>query len=82
MKKFSLTALVFLFCISAMSQKIGKVSGIVQDIKGDPVASVTVTLLKSKDSAIAKTAITDKAGKYEIEFIPVGNYLVAAGLVG
>jgi iron complex outermembrane recepter protein len=65
-----------------MCQKIGKVSGIIQDAKGNPAPSATVILLKSKDSVIAKTAITDNTGKYEIEFIPVGAYLVAASITG
>ena len=75
--------MVFLVTHCVFSQnKIGKVSGTVQDAKGNPISAVTISLLKSKDSAIAKTAITDKNGKYEIEFIPIGSYLVAASQVG
>lgn len=83
MKKCTLICLVFLLSICTIAQnKIGKVSGTIRDTKGNTAPSVTVTLLKSKDSAITKTAITDNSGKYEIEFIPVGSYLVAASQAG
>ncbi|MBL0356617.1 MAG: carboxypeptidase regulatory-like domain-containing protein [Chitinophagaceae bacterium] len=83
MKKTIILSLLSLLCLGSIAQnKIGKVTGIIKDAGGKPASSVTVSLLKSNDSSLAKTAITDPSGKYEIEFIPEGTYLVSAGYIG
>jgi outer membrane receptor protein involved in Fe transport len=83
MKKTIILSLLTVLCLYVSAQnKIGKLTGIIKDAAGNPIPSVTVSLLKGKDSSLAKTALTDKSGKYEIEFIPVGTYLVSAGYVG
>ena len=83
MKNLFITSLLAFCCIAVNAQnKPGKVSGIIKDANGKALPSVTVSLLKSKDSALAKTAITDKSGKYEMDFIATGSYVIAAGHVG
>lgn len=62
--------------------KIGKVSGLVTDDLQKPLQSVSVSLLKSKDSSLVKLAVTDKNGKYEFENIVEGKFLLFVSSVG
>lgn len=83
MKFLLLQGIMLSLCVSIHAQqKIGTVTGSIKTADGNGAASVTVSLLKSKDSTLAKTALTDKAGAYEIDLIPEGNYLVVASTVG
>lgn len=67
----------------AVAQNInGKVSGVVQDASGKPLASITVSLLRAKDSQLVKAAVTTKDGSYEFERIAEGEYLVAVTAAG
>lgn len=47
-----------------------------------PVESVLVSLLKSKDSSLVKTAISDKNGTYSFQNVISGKYLLSANLIG
>ncbi|WP_343667781.1 TonB-dependent receptor [Chitinophaga sp.] len=60
----------------------GKVSGQVVLTGNKPVEFAIVTLLKASDSSLVKGAIADINGKYEIEPVKDGKYLVAAAYVG
>ena len=74
---------VCLCTISAFGQtKNGKITGSVFDPAGKPLPSLTVSLLRAKDSSLAKVAITAKDGKYEFDKIAEGEYLVAITSVG
>ena len=64
----------------AVSQK-GRLSVEVKNDQNAGLESVTVELLKRQDSAIARTALTDKNGLAEIGNIPAGEYLVRATMV-
>jgi len=84
MRKY-LTLCVFLFaCLlhTAAQNKTGKLSGTIQDASGIPLSSVTVSLLKVKDSSLAKAAVTNKDGKYELENIAEGEYFISVSAVG
>lgn len=61
--------------------KAGKLTGTVSG-NSKIIESANVSLLKAKDSSVVKMAITDKAGKFEIEKISEGKYLVAVQNVG
>ena len=81
----SLTLLVFCISISFISlaqTKIGKINGFISDNTNKPVQSVSVSLLKAKDSSLVKMATTGKDGKYEFENIAEGNYFITATSVG
>lgn len=84
MKKiFTLCTFLFVCLIQISAQnKTGKISGLVQDASNNPLSSVSVSLLKAKDSSLVKAAITGKNGKYEFESIAEGNYLILASAVG
>jgi iron complex outermembrane receptor protein len=69
------------FVAQAQDTKIGSVKGtVVAAQKG--VESATVSLLKAKDSSIAKVAVSDKTGTYEMERIATGKYLIMVQAVG
>lgn len=80
MKKLLLMALPVLFCtITVHAQNI---SGIVKDEQGKALSGATVTLKKTKDSALVKLVATDAAGHYAFDNITSGNYFVAASYTG
>ena len=68
--------------VFSFAQMSGKVSGLVQDGNQKTIESATITLLKAKDSSVAKVAAADKTGKYEFENIADGKYFVSISAVG
>lgn len=67
--------------VNAQDPKTASVRGsVVASQKG--VESATVSLLKAKDSSVAKIAVSDKAGKYEMEKLYRGKYLLMVQAVG
>ena len=67
-----------------MSQQ-GKfiISGTAVDkISKQPIEFVTVVLLNKKDSATIKGTITDKKGKFSIEEITPGDYIIRYSFIG
>jgi hypothetical protein len=70
---------VLLFCtfgfsclLIAQTEQKGKIYGHVN------TENATISLLRAKDSALVKTAISSKDGAYEFENIKAGSYLVSA----
>jgi hypothetical protein len=62
---------------SARAQVSASIKGIVTDPSGAPVPAATVTT-KNTETAAARSAITDDAGRYQIVWLAVGQYEVAA----
>jgi hypothetical protein len=81
MKKLHLLQVVFLFLLSqnVFSQKI---SGKVQLPDGKPAEFAAVLLLNEKDSSLAKGAVTDEMGAFEVLNPNNGNYLLSVSYVG
>lgn len=78
-----LTVLIGYMSVDCKAQtKEGKVLGTVIDGDTKTVESATITLLKASDSTISKMGMADKTGKFIIEGIPFGKYLVAVSAVG
>ncbi len=75
-------AFLLLAAIPAFAQQQGKLSGKITDPANAPLASVTISLLKAKDSTLVKTAVTSKEGVYVFENIPPGTYLLQASSAG
>lgn len=69
--------------MSSFAQSGGKISGSIKD-GGDQkiIDAASVSLLKSKDSALVKVALTDKDGNFSFENVKDGNYLVLATSAG
>ena len=83
MKKIILSLTVILLSVTGFAQVKGNISGTVKD-GGDLkiIASATVSLLKIKDSSLAKAAIADADGKFSFENVKEGNYFVAVSAIG
>jgi hypothetical protein len=59
----------------------GKVNGVVKASQ-KPVESASVGLLRAKDSAVVKMAVSDNMGQFEIDNVKQGKYLVVVQSVG
>jgi iron complex outermembrane receptor protein len=68
--------------ISSAQSEGGKVAGTVIDGSQKTVASSTITLLRAKDSSVAKISAADKNGNFEFEKISWGKYFVSVSAVG
>ena len=78
-----LTAVFTTLSIVSFSQiKTGRVSGTVIDGNAKTIESATITLLRAKDSSVAKISVADKIGKYEFDAVPEGRYFVSITAVG
>lgn len=82
-QKLLLFAAAFLtFAFSVKAQSPIKVSGNVNDATGKPLKSASVLLYRAKDSGLAKTAITDDKGAYNMPVSKPGNYFIKASGIG
>ena len=59
-----------------------KISGNVTDEQKKPLDYATILLVLAKDSSMAKSTMTDAEGKFVIENIAEGQYLILANMVG
>ncbi len=81
-KLFSLLAAIAIG-MSSFAQTGGKISGSIKDGGNQKVIdAASVSLLKAKDSALVKVAVTDKDGNFSFENIKEGSYLVLATSIG
>jgi hypothetical protein len=66
---------------SLMGQaRMGSISGRILSPDGTPAVGVRVTAVAAGD--LTSAVLTDNAGRYRLEGIPPGKYLIAAGLIG
>jgi hypothetical protein len=68
--------------VSFAQVKTGRVSGTVVDGSAKTIESATITLLRAKDSSMAKMSVADRTGKFVFESINEGKYLVSITAVG
>ena len=61
-----------------MQAQTGKISGMIKSGSEKALPAATISLLKAKDSSMAKVSVAGKDGKYEFENIPYGRYLISA----
>ncbi|MDB5252501.1 MAG: hypothetical protein JWP27_1670 [Flaviaesturariibacter sp.] len=80
-KIYAMIVAVFMAAI-AQAQTTARISGSVSDGDGKALQAVTVSLLRAKDSSLAKLAVTDKNGQYELVNIKAGKYFVSYTSVG
>jgi iron complex outermembrane receptor protein len=83
-KLFTLLTLAFgLFSFTSNAQVTnGKVSGTVVDGNTKTIESATITLLRTKDSSVAKMSVADRNGKFIFDGIAEGTYVVSITAVG
>lgn len=65
----------------AQTGAAGKVSGVVTGSQKS-IESASIGLLRAKDSAVVKMAVSDKTGRFEVEKVADGKYLVLIQSVG
>jgi outer membrane receptor protein involved in Fe transport len=84
MKKVFTLFFISVFITASLSAqlKIGKVSGVATSIDGKAIDGATASLLKLKDSSLAKVAVSNKAGAFEMEKIATGKYFIKVSAVG
>ena len=79
----TLLASILTLSTSALAQKsTGKVSGQVIDGNTKTIESATITLLRVKDSSVAKISAANREGKFVFENVSEGQYLVSITAVG
>jgi iron complex outermembrane recepter protein len=69
--------------IVSFAQTSGKITGSIKDGGNQKIIdAATISLLKSKDSSLVKSAVTDKEGNFIFENLREGSYLVSAASIG
>ena len=84
MRKF-ITLLITIITLSFASQaqkSLGKVSGQVIDGNTKTIEAATITLLRAKDSSVAKISAANKNGDFVFENVIEGKYFVSITAVG
>lgn len=79
MHKYLPLVLLSLFSLTVSAQTL---TGMVNDNEGRPMPNTTVSLIRSKDSSVAKLAVSDKEGRYTMAGIREGKYRLMASFVG
>jgi iron complex outermembrane recepter protein len=83
MKHLTILLIAMSLSIVSIAQTTGKVTGSIKDGGNQRIIdATTISLLKSNDSSLAKSAITDKEGNFTFENVKEGSYLVSASSLG
>jgi iron complex outermembrane receptor protein len=83
MKKIMTTCVALLTLFAALAQAPhGTASLRIWGETKAPLEGATVEVLRSRDSALVRSALTDKSGQALVENLPVGSYLARVTLVG
>ena len=78
MTKYVLTfVLCFALLATASAQSGASLAGSVKDPQGRPVAGATIAVV-SRSGAASTTTTSDSSGKYRLERLPAGDYLLRA----
>ncbi|HET6226541.1 MAG TPA: outer membrane beta-barrel protein [Bacteroidia bacterium] len=79
-----LTSLItFFISLSSLCYSQKELTGTVTDsINGSPIPFASIGLLKVSDNTIVKGSLSDDAGKFKIEQIAAGNYVLKISAVG
>jgi hypothetical protein len=76
------TLFILLTAFSFAQTKTATITGKIVEGTGKPLPLATVTLLKAKDSTLAKTAITNNNGVFTIVGVSANAYFISATSVG
>ncbi|GAA4342285.1 TonB-dependent receptor domain-containing protein [Flaviaesturariibacter amylovorans] len=83
MKKMTLVFVLQAAAIAAVAQAPGgNLSVTVTNEAGSALEGATVEIRKSKDSALVKTALTDRSGAASVERLAAGTYLLRVSMTG
>ncbi len=86
MKHIILVLIVLVICTMLPSFvfaqiKNGKVSGKIVNTSEQPLQGATIAIIKAKDSALVKAAVSGATGEFELEKLPVGKFRIKATAV-
>jgi hypothetical protein len=83
MKKLIATLALAGISICTYAQNGGKITGMIKDGGNQKVIdAATISLLKTQDSSLVKTSLTNKDGSFSFENLKEGKYLVMATSIG
>ena len=68
--------------LAAQTDLRGTINVTVQNAEKQPLEGVSIGLMRSRDSTLAKIGITDQAGNVVVEEIKSGDYFLTAFLIG
>jgi hypothetical protein len=79
--------LFLMLCVITIQQataqnKQGRISGVVKDGSGRTIEAATVSLVRAKDTALVKVAVSNKNGEFEFDRLEIGRYKVQVSAVG
>ncbi len=60
----------------------GKASGILLDEKKQPIPFATIKVCKAKDSTFVKGVVTASDGAFNVESLPLNQYLISISMIG
>jgi tetratricopeptide (TPR) repeat protein len=86
--RFALVLTVFVMALelvaapAAFSQESGKISGVVRDSAGAPIAGAHIVLKGSQSVSNPRDATTRSAGDFEFTGLTVGDYLLSVEMAG
>jgi len=78
---FALPVMIF-YCLQLNAQQKATVYGIVSDVNGTGLKSITIALLKAKDSVLVKADISGENGQFEIVSTSIGNFVLSYSAIG
>ncbi len=84
LKKTGIFFSIILISVRLIAQQVGTIitGNVIDGSTSQTVEFATILLLSLPDSTFAKSAITDKEGKFIIENIEPGNYLLRCSFIG
>ncbi|MCM1521335.1 MAG: outer membrane beta-barrel protein [Muribaculaceae bacterium] len=84
MSRFTRVLLTLLFILLFVpSLKAVNITGLVKDVAtGDPLMEASIRLLAAKDSAFVKGVSTNINGRFKIEGVKAGKYILVASYIG
>jgi iron complex outermembrane recepter protein len=81
-KLLTIITLISLSFTSRAQIANGKVNGTVIDGSAKIIESATISLLRVKDSSVAKIAVANRNGQFSFENVAEGSYMVSISAVG
>ena len=82
MKYTQLAFVFFILLASNISAQSFSLSGNIVDSLATPIEVATVILLQEQDSVMAGFSVTNAKGKFKIDDLPSGNYLMTVSYLG
>ena len=82
MKQLTALILFILPGFFSVAQTPAQITGKITEDNNKPLSSATVSLLKAKDSSLAKTAVTNNSGVFKMLSVKPGSYFLSATSVG